>query len=43
MRGRCRFDERAQLPDVMRAGERLFIKPRLKRVLDRDHQLDALQ
>ena len=37
------LDERAQLAEVARFGERAFVDARLKRVLERHHQLDALE
>ena len=37
------FDQRSQLPTVARLGERALVDARLKRVLERDHQLDAIE
>ena len=41
--GGALLDERAQLTEIARARERAFVDPRLERVLERDHQLDALE
>ncbi len=41
-RGR-RVHERPQLRDIACAGEGAFVDARLERVLERDHQLDALE
>ena len=35
--------KRSQLTEILRAGERAFVDARLERVLERDHQLDAIE
>jgi hypothetical protein len=41
-RGRL-FDERSQLAQIPRAGERGLVDVGLKRILERHHQLDAIE
>jgi hypothetical protein len=37
------LNQPAQLPHIAGLGKRLLVQPRLKRVLERDHQLDTLE